>query len=145
LADCITNISSHLPVRDSIFADHNRVESAQLFAVHAEGLQAQTRYAEHPKCPTAWGDLAVTLAGPCAESIFACRNLLDVLNDGAQYKASDLQRAQREARRLHRLRLYRSPDHALFVAETRARTMLTAHWQFVVSTARKLYNEGRIK
>jgi hypothetical protein len=23
LADCITNISSHLPVRDSIFADHS--------------------------------------------------------------------------------------------------------------------------
>jgi hypothetical protein len=59
----------------------------------------------------------VTLADPLAEATYAGRDLLDVLNDGARFGASDLRRAQCEAARLASSGLYHSADHALLVAE----------------------------
>jgi hypothetical protein len=122
-----------------------RVESMQLFDASARGLQAQTRYASRPKCPTAYADLAVTLAGPIAESVFTARDLLDCLKEGADFEASDFCRAQREAQRLHRLCLYKSPDHALLIAEQRARRMLEETWGLVAKAAQALYQQGRIE
>jgi hypothetical protein len=88
--------------------------------------------------------LAVTLAGAIAESVFTGRHLLSVLNEGEHFEASDLCRARREAHRLWRLHLYHSADHALLVAENRARSMLEEHWGLVAKTAQALYAQGRI-
>jgi hypothetical protein len=120
------------------------VESMELFDAHASGLQARTRFAAHPNCPTAYADLATTLAGPIAESVFTGRDLLEVLQEGANYEASDLYRARREAQRLHRLGLYRSEDHALLIAEQRARAMLEDHWALLAKAAHVLYARGRL-
>jgi len=119
------------------------VASVELGDVYSDGLQARTRYAAKRRAH-AWTDLAVTLAGPIAESRFAKRDVLDVLTDGEKYEESDLRRAQREAQRLHKLALYKSADHALFVAEHRARAMLDGYWPIVKKTARALYRSGRI-
>jgi hypothetical protein len=40
--------------------------------------------------------------------------------------------------------LYKGPDHALLVAEQRARAMLDGYWPLVEKTARALYRHGRI-
>jgi hypothetical protein len=120
------------------------VDSVELCDVYADGLQARTRCAPPKRRPYAWTDLAVTLAGPLSEARFARRDVLAVLKDGADYPESDLRRAQREATRLHRLQLYRSPDHALLVAETRAREMLNGYWPMVEKTAHALYRTGRL-
>ena len=120
-----------------------RVESMELLDASARGLQARTRFAGHPKCPTtAYADLAVTLAGPIAESMLAARDLLDVLNEGKDFQMSDLCRARREAQRLWRLHLYHSPDHALLVAETRAREMLNSHWRYWLRQRRRCTRKG---
>jgi len=119
------------------------VASVEVFDVDEDGLAAATKY-RTTRQRRAWSDLAVTLAGPMAEARFAKRDLLDVLNDGADFEKSDLRRAQREAERLHRLRLYTSPDHALLVAEQRARAMLENYWPMIEKTARQLCRTGRI-
>jgi hypothetical protein len=119
------------------------VDCAELFDAHADGLHARTRYLS-TRQHTAWTDLAVTLAGPYAEARFAKRDLLAVLKDGEKYEESDLRRAQREAQWLHRLALYRTPDHALLVAEQRAKAMLDEYWPIVEKTAHALYRQGRI-
>jgi hypothetical protein len=121
------------------------VSSVELIGGDAwgDGLQAATRYAS-TRQRTAWSDLAVTLAGAIAESRYAKRDVLAVLKDGETYEESDLRRAQREATRLYKLALYTSPDHALLVAEQRARAMLDGYWPMVERTARALYRSGRI-
>jgi hypothetical protein len=122
-----------------------RVDSVELCDVYSDGLHALTRCAPPKRRPYAWTDLAVTLAGPLSEARYARRDMLAVLKDGEKYEESDLRRAQREATRLHRLQLYRSPDHALPVAETRAREMLNGYWPMVEKTAHALYRTGRIE
>jgi hypothetical protein len=121
-----------------------RVDSVELGDVYSDGLQAQTRCAPPKRRPHAWTDLAVTLAGPLSEARYAKRDVLDVLKEGEKYEESDLRRAQREASRLHRLQLYKSADHALLVAEQRAREMLNGYWPMVEKTARALYRHVRI-
>jgi hypothetical protein len=120
-----------------------RVESVELGDVYADGLQARTRYARK-RSQNAWTDLAVTLAGPVAEARYTKRGVLDVLKDGERYEKSDLRCAQREAARLAGFSLYKGPDHALLVAEQRARAMLDGYWPLVEKTARALYRHGRI-
>jgi hypothetical protein len=119
------------------------VASVELGDVYSDGLQARTRYA-NTRQKTAWSDLAVTLAGPLSEARYAKRDVLAVLNEGAPYEESDLRRAQREAARLATLKLYTSADHALLIAEQRAREMLNGYWPLVEKTARALYRRGRI-
>jgi len=119
------------------------VASVELGDVYADGLQGLTKYLKQRHLH-AWTDLAVTLAGPLSEARYAKRDVLDVLKDGAPYEDSDSRRAQREAQRLHRLQLYRSPDHAMLIAEQRARAMLDGYWPMVEKTARALYRTGRI-
>jgi hypothetical protein len=123
-----------------------RVERVQLIDPWAAGRQAVTTYARggcpHPHV---WSDLAVIIAGPLCEALYADRDLLEVLNVGKAYLSSDLNKARREADRLYRLRLYKSVDHALLVATNRARSMLLDVWDpFVVKTASQLFNTGRI-
>jgi hypothetical protein len=125
-----------------------KVASLELFGTWdkpVNGLQGITRYSGRPECPTAYADIAVTLAGPIAESVFCARDLLEVLREGERFERSDLWRARREAERLHRLRLYRSPDHALLIAENRGRLMLEEHWHLVAKSAQALYEQGRIE
>lgn len=122
-----------------------RVSSAEILRAPEGGLRAQTQLAGRWRQPEPWADLAVSLAGPLAESIYSGRDLLAVLNDGQDFPDSDLHRARREAQRLARLGLYRSPDHALLVAEGHAQRLLTAHWHFVMQTAHKLVVQGRIE
>jgi hypothetical protein len=64
--------------------------------------------------------------------------VLEVLREGERYPESDLHRAQREAARLAGLRLYTTADHALLIAEQRARAMLDGYWPLVQKTARAL-------
>jgi hypothetical protein len=123
-----------------------KIERMELFDASARGLQAITRYARgYTKCPTAYADLAVTLSGAISESMLTTRDLLDCLNEGADFEYSDVCRARREARRLHRLGLYHTPDHALLVAEQRARAILSEHWELVAKTAHALCAQGRIE
>jgi hypothetical protein len=119
------------------------ISSVELLNTDGDGLQAATRYAS-TRQKAAWTDLAVTLAGAIAESRFARCDVLEVLKAGESYPESDLRRAQREAQRLHRLQLYTSADHALLVAEQRAREMLNGYWPMVEKTAHALYRTGRI-
>jgi hypothetical protein len=121
-----------------------QVASVELFDVYARGLQAQIRYSETKKCRWAYGDLATTLAGPVAESLFTGRNLRYVLNEGTAYAASDLHRAQREADRLWRCHLYHSPQDALRVAQSRAHTMCEENWKLIERAAQELCTKGRI-
>jgi hypothetical protein len=121
-----------------------RVRSIELFDAHADGLQALTRYYPNARCTTAYGDLATTLGGPVAESLFTGRDLLAVLNEGAAYAGSDLCRAQREAKRLWKCHLYHSPDYALLIAEQRARTMLEDNWRLIERAALQLCAKGRL-
>ena len=91
------------------------------------------------------GRLAVYLAGAVAEGHHTGTDVLTILNEGARFEGSDLNRARREAQRLVRLGHYRTPDGALLAAEQLARELLTAHWHFVLQTAHKLVVQGRIE
>jgi hypothetical protein len=112
-----------------------RVEHAQIDGPPRTRRNGTTRRIE----PLA--NLITTLAGSVAESMASGEHLLVVLQCAG---ATDLQRAQREAQQLADLHLFKSPDHALLVAEQRARALLEVHWQFVERCARELYQRGRI-
>jgi hypothetical protein len=124
-----------------------RLASAEIFPEHRGGLQAQTRWA-----PRGWKDppddgpsgLVVSLAGPLAEAIYSDRDVHKVLEEGRDYLDSDLHRVRNAANRLARLKLYKSADHALCVAEARARQLLADHWDQVTITALLLYAAGRL-
>jgi hypothetical protein len=124
-----------------------RLASAEIFSGQRSGLQAVTRWR-----PTSWrgpsgsgpSDLVVSLAGPLAEAIYSERDVHKVLEEGREYLDSDLHRVRNAANRLARLRLYKSADEALSVAEARAQRLLTRHWLEVSFTALRLYTEGRI-
>jgi hypothetical protein len=124
-----------------------RLASAEIFSGQRSGLQAVTRWA-----PGGWkdppdggpSDLVVSLAGPLAEAIYSERDVHKVLEEGREYLDSDLHRARNAANRLARLRLYKSADEALSVAEARARQLLARHWDQVTVTALLLYAAGRI-
>jgi hypothetical protein len=122
-----------------------RVAGAEIGDAYRRGLQARTEFAGNWRRPAPWGRLAITLAGPLAEATYTGRDVLAVLNDGRDFEASDLCCAQREARRLARLRHFQNADHALLVAEWHAQRLLTAHWDFVMRAARQMYTVGRIE
>lgn len=120
-----------------------RVESARINDGTQQPL-AQTTYAGRWKRTQCSANLVRMLAGPMAEAIYTGRDILDVLAEGSEYEASDLQRARREAVRLAHRGLYKTPDHALLAAEAKARELLLKHWGSVIATARELHRHGRI-